>query len=229
VLLVVALSAATLVAGGEWLIRQSYFRVHHVSVTGLTHESRAAVLAASGLSGRPPLIDVSAAQVSRRLARFPWIGSVALTKRWPDTVDLAVHERVAVAVAFDARHRLRYVDAGGHDLGPAPLTANLPTLRYLRPRGATWPFRVAGRGAALVAARLPRAFAAQVSVITVDRLGVVTLEMTTPVTFVLGPPTQLHAKFVAVASVIAHETLRAGDVVDVTVPTELAVNGPPPS
>jgi protein involved in polysaccharide export with SLBB domain len=53
--------------------------------------------------------------------------------------------------------------------------------------------------------------------------------MTTPVTFVLGPPTQLRAKFVAVASVIAHTTLGSGDVVNVTVPDELAVSGPPPS
>jgi hypothetical protein len=45
----------------------------------------------------------------------------------------------------------------------------------------------------------------------------------------LGPPTQLKAKFVAVASVIAHSTLRAGDVVNVTVPDELAVSGPAPS
>jgi hypothetical protein len=53
--------------------------------------------------------------------------------------------------------------------------------------------------------------------------------MTTPVSFILGVPTQLHAKFVAVASVIAHETLRPGDVVDVSVPGALAVTGPPPS
>ena len=47
--------------------------------------------------------------------------------------------------------------------------------------------------------------------------------MTTPVTFILGPATELHAKFVAVASVIAHSTLHPGDVVDVTVPGEMAV------
>ena len=49
------------------------------------------------------------------------------------------------------------------------------------------------------------------------------------VTFILGPPTQLHAKFVAIASVIAHSTLRPGDVVDATVPGELAITGGAPS
>jgi hypothetical protein len=66
-------------------------------------------------------------------------------------------------------------------------------------------------------------------VISVTAHGQVALKMTTPVTFVLGTTAQLHAKFVAIASVIAHETLRPGDVVDVSVPGALAVTGPPPS
>ena len=86
-----------------------------------------------------------------------------------------------------------------------------------------------GRSAAFVASQLPKAFASQVSVITENSHGSVTLEMTTPVSFVLGPPTQLRAKFIAVASVIAHSTLGVGDVVNVTVPDELAVTGPAPS
>ena len=65
--------------------------------------------------------------------------------------------------------------------------------------------------------------------VTVNAGGVVALRMTTPVTFVLGPPTQLHAKFVSIASVIAHATLRPGDVVDVTVPGALTVTGGAPS
>jgi hypothetical protein len=76
---------------------------------------------------------------------------------------------------------------------------------------------------------LPRAFARQVDDVTENAHGSVTLTMTTPVTFVLGPATQLRAKFIAVASVIAHSTLGAGDVINVTVPDELAVSGPPPS
>jgi hypothetical protein len=63
-------------------------------------------------------------------------------------------------------------------------------------------------------------------VISEDAHGDVTLKMTTPVSFVLGPAQNLHAKFVAIASVIAHSTLVPGDVVDVSVPDELAVTPP---
>jgi hypothetical protein len=106
------------------------------------------------------------------------------------------------------------------------LNVNLPTLEYVHPTNSAWPFEHAGRGAAYVASQLPRAFDTQVSIISDDAKGSVTLQMTTPVTFILGPPTDLHAKFVAVASVIAHSTLVPGDVVDVTVPDELAVTPP---
>ena len=217
---------ATIGAGVDWLVHSSLFRVRHVEVLGLRHEGRGAVLAAAGLSTQTPLIDVSTASVAQRLSVFPWIGTVVVTKRWPSTVEIVVHERKPVAVAFNANHTLQYVDATGHDLGPAPLTANLPTLQYVHPLQRSWPFLRAGVNAALVAGRLPPAFAAQVSVITVNASGSVSLKMTTPVTFILGPPTDLTDKFVSIASVIAHTQLSPGDVVDVRVPGELAVSGP---
>lgn len=219
--------AVTVVAFGlQWVLHESYFRVQHVTFVGLRHESRGAALAATGLGARPPMIDVSAAAVRHDLDVFPWIDHVTLVKHWPNTVVVDVEEARAVAVAFDARHQLQYVSAAGRDLGPAPARADLPTLTYLDPRASTWPFAHAGRAGAYVASRLPRAFSSQVSVVTVDAKGDVTLRLTTPVTFVLGPATGLHAKFVAVASVIAHYTLVPGDVVDVTVPDELAVTPP---
>ncbi len=227
--MVTVLVLATLAVAGEWVLRQSYFRVQHITFVGVRHEPLALVIAASGLEAHPTMMDVNAATVKANLAPFAWIDSVHLTKHWPNTVVVTVHESTAVAVAFDARHALQFVSRQGRDLGPAPLHANLPTLQFLRPRNALWPFGHAGRSAAFVAAQLPPAFRAQVSIITENDHGVVTLKMTTPVTFILGPPTQLHAKFVAIASVIAHTTLRPGDVVDATVPGELAVTGTPPS
>jgi cell division protein FtsQ len=227
--MVTVLVLATLAVAGEWVLRQSYFRVQHITFVGVRHEPLALVIAASGLEAHPTMIDVNDSTVKANLAQFAWIDSVHLTKHWPNTVVVTVHESTAVAVAFNARHVLEYVSRQGRDLGSAPRRANLPTLQFVRPRNAVWPFSRAGRSAAFVAAQLPPAFSAQVSIVTENDHGVVTLTMTTPVTFIIGPPTQLHAKFVAIASVIAHSTLRPGDVVDATVPGELAVTGTPPS
>jgi cell division protein FtsQ len=226
---VTALVLATFAVAGEWVLRQSYFRVQHITFVGVRHEPLALVSAASGLEAHPTMLDVNAATIKVNLAQFAWIDAVRLTKHWPNTVVVTVRESTAVAVAFNDKHVLQYVDRRGRDLGAAPLHVNLPTLDYLHARSALWPFSHAGRSAAFVAAQLPPAFSAQVSVITEDDHGVVTLRMTTPVTFILGPPTQLRAKFVAIASVIARSTLRPGDVVDATVPGELAVTGGSPS
>ena len=226
---VTVLILATFAVAGEWVLRQSYFRVQHVTFIGVRHEPLALVIAASGLEAHPTMLDVNASTIKANLTQFAWIDSVRLTKHWPNTVVVTVHESTAVAVAFNDKHVLQYVDRHGRDLGTAPLHANLPTLDYLDARSALWPFARAGRSAAFVAAQLPPAFSAQVWVVTENDHGVVTLKMTTPLTFILGPPTQLHAKFVAIASVIAHSTLRPGDVVDATVPGELAVTGGAPS
>jgi cell division protein FtsQ len=210
----------------QWLLHQSDFRVQHVTIIGNRHESAAAILGRSGLSSHPSMIALNESKIVKKLETFLWVKSVTVTKKWPNTVLLDVHENVAVAVAFTSKHVLEFVDAQGHALGTAPLHVNLPTLDYLKPTSSTWPFAVAGRGAAYVASQLPRAFTTQVATISDDAQGSVTLKMTTPVTFILGPPTDLHAKFVAIASVISHSTLVPGDVVDVTVPDELAVTAP---
>jgi cell division protein FtsQ len=218
--------ATAAVFGAQWLLHQSDFRVQHVTITGNRHESAAAILGRSGLGNHPSMIALNESKIVKRLETFSWVKSVSVTKKWPNTVVLSVHENVAVAVAFTSKHVLEFVDAQGQPLGVAPLHENLPTLDYLAPMSSTWPFAKAGRGAAYVASQLPRAFTTQVGTITDDAQGSVTMKMTTPVTFILGAPTDLHAKFVAIASVISHSTLVPGDVVDVTVPDELAVTAP---
>ncbi len=223
-----ALLGTTLFVGGQWLLHQSYLRVQHVVVTGAAHETPAQIMAVTRLDAHPAMIDLSQATLERRLAVYPWIGSISLIKRWPNTIDLAVHEVKAVAVAFDAHHLLQYVSAGGRDLGGAARQTNMPTLVTTPATLAakSWPYEGPESAAALVASQLPVAFSTQVSQVVVDAQGNVTLQLTTPLRFFLGPATNLSAKFVAVASSIAHGSFVAGDLVDVTTPGELSVTGP---
>jgi len=62
--------------------------------------------------------------------------------------------------------------------------------------------------------------------VQVNRVGWVTLHLDTPVSFVLGPASDLSQKYEDVASVIARTTLHIGDVVDVSVPQAMTVTGP---
>ena len=222
------LTLTTVLLGGQWVLHLSIFRVQHVFLTGVHHESNQAVLRASGLEAHPTMAGISAHSIQVNLKKFTWITGVSVTKHWPNTLYVRVEESKPVAVAFTAQHVLHFVSPLGQDLGRAPLNANLPTLQYLMPLNATWPYARAGQDAALVASEIPGSFGNQVSLITINAAGVVALHMTTPVTFVLGQAVNLQAKFVAIASVITHSTLRPGDIVDVSVPDELAVSGPAP-
>ena len=221
----------TILVSSQWLLHQSIFRVQHVSMSGEIHETSAQILATAQLETHPAMINLSQATVLKRLSVYPWIGSISLIKRWPNTLQLAIHEVRAVAVAFDPHHVLNYVGTDGRALGVAPASSDLPTL--LSEPGSlgarTWPYRGEESSAALVASQLPPAFAAQVRQVIVDAQGNVTLQLTTPLRFYLGPATNLTDKFVAVASAIADAHFAAGDLVDVTTPSELSVSGPPPS
>ncbi|MGD0691532.1 MAG: FtsQ-type POTRA domain-containing protein, partial [Acidimicrobiales bacterium] len=77
---VTVLVLATLAVAGEWVLRQSYFRVQHISFVGVRHEPLALVLAASGLEAHPTMLDVNATTIKANLAQFAWIDSVRLTK-----------------------------------------------------------------------------------------------------------------------------------------------------
>lgn len=226
-----ALIATTFVVGGKWLVHQSIFRVQHVTLIGEVHETSQEILSTTRLDAHPAMIDLSQAALQQDLSVYPWIGSISLIKRWPNSVDLSIHELSSVAVAFDPHHVLRYVSADGRDLGTAPTATNMPTLvtTPVSLAARSWPYQGAESAAALVASQLPVAFNAQVSQIIVDARGNVTLQLTMPLKFYLGPATDLNAKFVAVASAIDHGTFVAGDLVDVTTPSELSVTGPSPS
>ena len=228
VMVSIGLVGTLLLVGGQWIVHRSIFRVQHVTFIGMHHESASQVLRASGLDAHPTMIGITAGAIEKNLGGFPWIHHIDIVKQWPNHLIVTVHETSPVAVAFNSRKVLQYVDEYGQDLGRAPLNAPLPTLEFTNPQRPTWPYRHAGLAAAYVASQLPKAFSSQVSVISENHQGIITLQMTTPVSFVLGPDTKLKAKFVAIASVIAHSTLRPGDVVDVTVPDELAVTGPSP-
>lgn len=225
-LLVSAGAVATLVLlGGDWLIHQSFFSVSNLTVTGNVHESSAAVERESGLLSHPPMWGLNRAQVRRRLESFPWIDDVTVTQHWPHSVQIVVHEARAVALVQISPSAVDLVSDTGRRLGPAPAGRQLPQVVYAG-KSTTWPFTTVARNAVTVAEQLPVAFSGQVRQVIVSGTGSVTLQLTTPLSFIIGPPTDLRAKFVSIASAIAKGTFAPGDVVDATVPSELSVTPP---
>jgi cell division protein FtsQ len=206
----------------SWVSHSAYFRVQGVAVVGNTHESSEQILTMTGLDKHPAMLDIKPREISSTLSQLRWVASVRVERHWPNHLRLVVTERHPVAVAPDVTGRYYLVDRTGRQLDPAPEGTDLPRLVV----GGTmhrWPFEHWARPAATVAATLPRAFGSQVMVIRVTRNGSVTLRLTTPVAFYLGDLTQLHAKYVAVASIIAGQPLHPNSYVDVSVPSAVTV------
>jgi cell division protein FtsQ len=206
------------------------FSATTVLVTGEHHETASQIERAAGLAGAPPMISVDPASIKLRLeAAFPWIDTATVTPSWPHTVSIRVVERRPVAVVASTNGVLVLVDLTGRRLGLARPGQTLPRIEYTATIGGqTSPGQISGAAepGLLVAATLPPAFAWQVSVIQVSPIGWVALHLDTPVTFLLGPASNLGAKYEDVAAVIARTTLHAGDVVDVSVPQAMTVTGP---
>jgi cell division protein FtsQ len=199
-----------------------------VVVSGARHESTRQLVDAGGLAQAPSMMSVDPGLVSARIERtFPWVAQVAVTKQWPHTVRVAVTERRAVAVVPGPHATWVLVDETGRRLGPPAAGQVLPHLQFPAAAAGT-PTTLSSSAipGLLVAATLPPAFRAQVAVVQVNAAGWVTLHLTTPVSFVLGPASNLGQKYEDVAAVIARTTLHVGDVVDVSVPQAMTVTGP---
>lgn len=216
------LALTIIVVGGNALLHIGYFRVQNVSVTGNKHESAGEVISVTGLDQTPAMIDVNSKSVTNQARSLRWVESITVARHWPHSVTLVVKERNPIAVAADSTGTLYLVDAHGVQLDPPPMGANLPRLEAVGAT-STWPYAKSARSAAYVASRLPVAFAKQVAVVQVWPNGDIRLQLTTPVTFLLGSATNLHDKFVAVASIIAHQPLHRGQVVDVSVPSAVTI------
>lgn len=221
---------AGLSVGAYVVLHSRLFAATTITVGGEHHETAAEVAAVAGLASAPPMISVNPGAIESRLARaFPWIASVSVATSWPHSVTVIITERTPVATIVLPKLGEVLVDRSGRQLGPPGPSEVLPRLEYSIPAGTADPpgaLPATAMPGLVVASSLPRAFAAQVAVVQSNDNGWVTLHLATPVTFILGPATNLLAKYEDIAAVIANATLHHGDVVDVSVPQAMTVTGP---
>jgi hypothetical protein len=105
---------------GVAVVESPLMAVRTVHLTGAAHESRAQILAVSGLGAKPAMIDLNAAAVARRIETLPWVATARVTRQWPSSVTVQVTERVAVAVVA--------VPLPAGPTSPAAVAAGAPTV-----------------------------------------------------------------------------------------------------
>jgi cell division protein FtsQ len=224
--ILVVLGAAALIGLTVTALHSPLFSARAISVTG-AHPATgtAAIVAAAGLQGHPPLISLNPGEVAGRVETLPFIASAEVERHWPDGVQIAVTERIPVLQMAGPVASWSVLDGDGRTLsvGPGRLPGLVVLIVHTRtggvppaPVGRSLPPSAAA--GLLVSRSLPRAFAAQVVSVTVAPNGAISLALDSGITVLIGSGTDLTAKFEDVAAVLAHGSLHPTSTVDVSVP-----------
>jgi cell division protein FtsQ len=184
------------------LVHSPFFDVDHVVVTGVPEASVAAIVTASGVHRRDPLLLLSAGTVARRVERVPGIGSVHVSRDFPGTVRITVRE---LGVALWARVPAGGVALVGHD-GRVTRYAPAPPPGVAELRGVT---RVPGPGGLLMRAdivdvmdQLPVTLLARVGAMSAATPDDIRLYLKVGGEVRLGDLSTLHDKAVVAEAVI---------------------------
>ncbi len=202
------------------------FGARVVTVTGShPHTSDAAIVAAAGLTGHPPLISVDPGATAGRIESLPFIATAEVHRQWPDGISIAVTEREPVLTMAGPGAGWAVLDVSGRTLAISPARpAQLVVLIVHAASGPVPPLSVGGTlppsadPGLTVARTLPPAFAGQVSSITTAPDDTVTLALDSGLVVLLGTVTDLPAKYEDIAAILANAPPRGTRTIDVTVP-----------
>jgi cell division protein FtsQ len=214
------LGAIVVVIAGWSALHSRLFAARVVTVVGAVHTPASQIVAAAGLTGDPPLVDVGSAAVAG-VERLPWVAQATVTREWPDGVRITVRERTPVAAVQEAPASSGWalVDRTGRVLAlRARPPAGLPRVAGTRPAGSPGSITGGLRGALRVATSLPKAFAGQVVDVTEEQGGDITLKLTSTLAVYLGSASQLSQKYEDVAAILEGAALTAGSTIDVAAP-----------
>jgi cell division protein FtsQ len=100
-------AVGVLVGGGAWLVQSPLLEVRDIGVYGAERASVGPILEAAGVEAGAPMLSVHPAKLTAMLEKDPWVKEVRVTRTFPHTIEIEVHERtVAAGVQFDDRWML---------------------------------------------------------------------------------------------------------------------------
>jgi cell division protein FtsQ len=224
--LLALLIASPLLAGGWlWLRQSSFVSVQRVHVSGAhgadAHAIDAALTAAArGMS----TLAVNSGALHAAVAAYPAISGVRVHSHFPHGLSIDVIEQPAVATLTVAGSKTA-VAANGVVLGPEAVSGSLPLLA-----GASLP--APGQrlhdatllGAVTLLGAAPSPLAKRITRAYTSSKGL-TFELSGGLRAYFGDATRAHAKWLALAAVLADKSSAGASYVDVRVPERPAAGG----
>ncbi len=212
---VVALLVAALVVA-----RSPLLAVDRVEVSGAVYSDPAAIQAIVRRETGSPMLAVDTGKVERAFEAIPWVERAEVRREWPHTLRVDLKERTPQATYYASDGQYRVVDLQGRvivalagdpvdvlhlgGVGPAVAPGGVVPEPYL--------------GATQVAVSLPEDLRARTRDIAIAADGQLSLRLNPSGEVLLGPPTDLRAKLLAVLAVFTKVDPATISTLDVRVP-----------
>jgi cell division protein FtsQ len=216
ILLVVVVLALLVAAAGAVTV-SPLLDVDQLEVHGVHRVSAAEVETAGGIHRGDAMVWMDPGSVAGRIEALPYVRDARVTREWPDTVTVTVHERTPVAW-IDGPGAKALVDGSGRVLetvaaAPAGMPQLLGTKVLPRPGGTIRP-----ADGARVASGLTGLVAAGTASVAVTDHGVV-LHLVAGPEVRMGEPRRVAVKLRAALAVLNASQGETVSYVDVSVPS----------
>jgi cell division protein FtsQ len=227
VLAIVALIGTPLLAGGwMWLRGSSIVAVRHVHVSGAHgSDARAIDAALDSAARRMTTLEVHPAALRAAVASYPVVRELKVSTSFPHGLSIRVIEQPAVAALTVAGTKTA-VAATGVVLGPGLVSGSLPVLagasapapgQRLHDTSLLNAVTALGAAPAPLASQVTRAYSSTKGLTLVMHNGLVAY---------FGDATRAHAKWLALARVLADPSAAGASYVDVRLPERPAAGFP---
>ena len=223
------LAGAAVVAAALW---SPLLKVHNVDVDGATHTTSADVARAAGLDDEDNLLFVSTSEVAARAEELPWVKTAKVDRLLPNTVRIRIEERQpAMLLATEAGRWI--VDESGRVLAIDAHTKGLPVMGAAG-LGAIEPGTTIDRLAVKAALRafgsMPPSLTRRIDEGFAPSSERVSFSLDSGTLIRYGAARQLGDKNEVIAALLERfkREDRVVSYIDVRVPSNPAVSGPPP-
>lgn len=228
--LLCALVALPLLGGTwMWLRHSSFVAVEHVRIAGAHGQQATAIESAlTEAARRQSTLAVNTAQLKSAVARFPEVATIHVATSFPHSMRIVVVERAPVAALLVGGTRIA-IGADGVALGTGVQTGSLPLVADdVAPASGERARNPLVLQALTVLGAAPRAVRKYISRAYFSPRGL-TLAMRTGLLVYFGDATRPHAKWLALAAVLAEPTAASALYVDVRTPERAAAGFAPGS
>ncbi len=97
----------------DYLLKCPYIRLKRVKVEGVDEKTRRELIMICGLDRNLSMIDLNLDELKMEMEKHPWVRSVQLERRFPDTLVIRAEKQIPQAIIITDKNRFFYVNSRG--------------------------------------------------------------------------------------------------------------------